>query len=181
MKELSDWQNFYVIVGSSAGALIGLQFVLISLIANLVAGRSGSQAGSAFSTPTVVHFTVVLLLSAVATAPWHQTSSLTVLWGMLGLAGVTYQITVVRRLARQTRYIPVAEDWLFHAVLPLVAYGAIAAAALYEPSDLHGALFAVAGAVLLLLIIGIHNAWDAATYHLFTEKSGTTSDKDQPS
>jgi hypothetical protein len=91
MKELSDWQNFYVIVDSSAGALIGLQFVLISLIAHVVVGRSGSQAGSAFSTPTVVHFTAVLLLGAAGTAPWHQTASLAALWCVLGLAGIAYQ------------------------------------------------------------------------------------------
>jgi hypothetical protein len=30
---MSGWENFYVIVGSSAGALIGLQFVVMTLIA----------------------------------------------------------------------------------------------------------------------------------------------------
>jgi len=34
MTALDGWENFYVIVGSSAGALIGLQFVVITLIAN---------------------------------------------------------------------------------------------------------------------------------------------------
>jgi hypothetical protein len=31
--ELAEWNSFYVIVGSSAGALIGLQFVVMALIA----------------------------------------------------------------------------------------------------------------------------------------------------
>jgi len=35
MNPLGTWQNFYVIVGSSAGALIGLQFVVMTLIANM--------------------------------------------------------------------------------------------------------------------------------------------------
>jgi len=35
MSALSGWENFYVIVGSSAGALIGLQFVVITLIAEI--------------------------------------------------------------------------------------------------------------------------------------------------
>ena len=34
MKTLAAWQNFYVIMGSSAGALIGLQFVVLSLVAS---------------------------------------------------------------------------------------------------------------------------------------------------
>ena len=33
MSTLADWNSFYVIVGSSAGALIGLQFVILALIA----------------------------------------------------------------------------------------------------------------------------------------------------
>jgi hypothetical protein len=32
------------------------------------------------------------------------------------------------------------------------------------------ALFGVAVAALLLLFIGIHNAWDAVTYHVFVKK-----------
>jgi hypothetical protein len=32
MTAPAGWENFYVIVGSSAGALIGLQFVVITLI-----------------------------------------------------------------------------------------------------------------------------------------------------
>ena len=35
MTALSGWENFYVIVGSSAGALIGLQFVVMTLIADM--------------------------------------------------------------------------------------------------------------------------------------------------
>jgi hypothetical protein len=35
MTALDGWENFYVIVGSSAGALIGLQFVVITLIAEV--------------------------------------------------------------------------------------------------------------------------------------------------
>ena len=41
MAELAGWANFYVIVGSSAGALIGLQFVVMTLI--LDPATAGSQ------------------------------------------------------------------------------------------------------------------------------------------
>ena len=34
MPELNEWDSFYVIVGSVAGALIGLQFVMLTLIAD---------------------------------------------------------------------------------------------------------------------------------------------------
>jgi hypothetical protein len=76
MTALDGWGNFYVIVGPSAGALIGLQFVVMTLIANMPLTRGGAQAGDTFTTPTVVHFGAVLLLSAVGSAPWPALSPL---------------------------------------------------------------------------------------------------------
>ena len=170
MHELSEWHDFYVIVGSSAGALIGLQFVLISLMASMRRAKDQefAEAGRAFATPTVVHFTAVLLLGAAHTAAWRSVGSLAVAWGVGGTAGLLYTLWVTRKMTQQTAYRPEAEDWLFHAVLPVVSYGLILFAALWQSHDLHTALFAIAAAVVLLLVTGIHNAWDAATYNVFT-------------
>src|SRR5437764_10677726 len=100
--ELADWNSFYVIVGSSAGALIGLQFVVIALIAETPDARADAQAGAAFSTPSVVHFAVVLLLSAIISAPWHMIGAVGVIWGLVGLSGIVYAIIVARRMRLQT-------------------------------------------------------------------------------
>jgi uncharacterized membrane protein len=78
MTSLAGWENFYVIVGSSAGALIGLQFVVITLIAERPALRA-AEASAAFATPSVVHFGVVLLLSAIASAPWKEIGTVAVI------------------------------------------------------------------------------------------------------
>ncbi len=172
MKELSAWQNFYVIVGSSAGALIGLQFVLISLIAYIPVPDDGGQAGQAFATPTIIHFSVVLLLAAILSAPWHGIVPAAILLGLLGLGGLVYIAVVVRRMKRQTAYRPEFEDWLFHALLPFVAYAALASSAWMTLSHLREAMFGVGAVAMLLLFIGIHNAWDAATYHVFVVKPG---------
>ena len=69
MTALVGWENFYVIVGSSAGALIGLQFVVMALIANLPRTPGQAQAGHAFATPNIVHFGTVLFLAAALCAP----------------------------------------------------------------------------------------------------------------
>lgn len=129
MSELIEWNNFYVIVGSSAGALIGLQFVVLTLIAGRPIVRGEAQAGDAFSTPSVVHFGVVLLLSAVVSAPWDGIGIVAVLWGLMGLNGVMYVAVVARRMRVQTVYKPVFEDWLFHMLLPFVAYAMLAGSA----------------------------------------------------
>ena len=71
MAAFAGWQNFYVIVGSSTGALIGLQFVVLSLITNTPTARADAEAGGAFATPTIVHFGAVLGLSGILSAPWE--------------------------------------------------------------------------------------------------------------
>jgi hypothetical protein len=172
MTALDEWANFYVIVGSSAGALIGLQFVVMTLIANRLLTGNDAQAGDTFSTPAVVHFGVVLLLSAVATAPWDGIAGVATLWGLVGLGGVAYVAVVARRMRRQTAYRAVFEDWLFHVLLPFAAYAVLGVSACVAYSQPRPALFLVGAAALLLLLIGIHNAWDIVTYHVFVRRRG---------
>ncbi len=170
MTALEGWENFYVIVGSSAGALIGLQFVVMTLLADMPLARSDAQAGEAFGTPNVVHFGVVLLLSATVSAPWHGITIVAVLWGLVGVSGVVYAAVVARRMRSQTAYQAVFEDWMFHVLLPLTAYAMLAVSACVACAHARPALFAVGAAALLLLFIGIHNAWDTVMYHVFVRK-----------
>jgi hypothetical protein len=166
---ISAWESFYVIVGSSGGALIGLQFVVITLIAERRQLTTSGGLG-AFATPTVVHLTAALVVSAVMSAPWPSVVALSVTLGLIGLAGVVYGALVVRRARRQTNYKPVFEDWLWYAVLPCIAYGGLATAALL-PATGELPLFAIGSAALSLLLIGIHNAWDTVT-HIVVTHSG---------
>ena len=170
MTPLSAWENFYVIVGSSAGALIGLQFVVLTLIADRPNIRGAAQAGHAFATPTIVHFGAVLLLAGILSAPWQEITPAAVLWGLLGLTGIVYAAVVVRRMRRQVTYKPVFEDWLFHVLFPFAAYAMLAGSAYVAHSHARPALFVVGAATLLLLFVGIHNAWDAVTYHVLVKK-----------
>jgi hypothetical protein len=174
VSELAPWDSFYVIVGSAAGALVGLQFVVMTLIAERPPVRS-PDAGAAFATPTVMHFSSVLLLSAVLRAPWASITPVALLWGLLGVAGTTYSVIVARRVRRQTYYRPVLEDWSFHVLLPLAAYAMLALCAVAAIFHERGALFGVGGASLLLLFSGIHNAWDTVAYYVFV-----MSDKKDP-
>ena len=171
MTAFAGWENFYVIVGSSAGALIGLQFVVMTLLADTPVARVDAQAGRAFGTPNVVHFGVVLLLSAMVSAPWQDLTVAGALWGVLGLCGVVYAAANTRRMRSQAAYHVVFEDWLFHSLLPLTAYAMLAVSAGVAFWHVRLALFALGAASLLLLFVGIHNAWDAVTYHVFEKKA----------
>jgi hypothetical protein len=167
MPLLNGWANFYVIVGSSAGALIGLQFVVIALISNSPFARSSGQASGAFGTPSVVHFGVVLLLSGILSTPWNGITAAAIFWGVVGFVGVVYMFIIIRRMRLQTIYQPVFEDWLCHAMIPFLAYAMLAVSSFLANSNVHSVLFFVAAAALMLLFTGIHNAWDAVTYHVF--------------
>ncbi|HVO46843.1 MAG TPA: hypothetical protein VMT29_10960 [Steroidobacteraceae bacterium] len=170
MSELAGWDSFYVIVGSAAGALMGLQFVVMTLIAERPPLRA-AEAGAAFATPTIVHFGGALFLSALLRVPWQAITPAAALWGFIGLSGSAYLAIVTRRVRVQTTYKPEFEDWLFHALLPLAAYAILAFSALAASSHTREALFGVGAATLLLLFVGIHNAWDAVAYHVLVSKS----------
>jgi len=171
MSEIGKWDNFYVIVGSSAGALIGLQFVVLTLIANRPTFGS-AEAGAAFGSPTVVHFSVVLFLSALLNAPWQTITVPAILWALIGFAGIIYTVIIARLIGKQTAYEPQFEDWLFHVALTLAAYAGFAISSFVALSHPRESLFGVSGAVLLLLFIGIHNAWDNVAYHVLVKVVG---------
>src|SRR5690349_564139 len=118
MPEFAEWESFYVIVGAAAGALIGLQFVIMTLLAEKPPAGV-AEGGPAFATPTVIHFSTALLLSAVLRAPWHGITIVAGLWGLIGLGGAAYSVVVIRRMHKLTAYRPDLEDWLFHTFLPL--------------------------------------------------------------
>ena len=166
LAPLAPWQNFSVIIGSAAATLTGLMFVVITLIAGArvrMPSPSGGALG-AFSTPNVMHFGAVLLVAAILSAPWQALWYAGLLLGLSGLWGVSYVIIVLRRARRQTDYQPVLEDWLWHTVFPLISYTALFIAALVLLGNPAPALFVIAAAAVLLLFIGIHNAWDNVTY-----------------
>ena len=159
---LAAWESFYVIVGSSSAALTGLMFVVISLVID----RRHPEAGrgiAAFATPTVVHFSAVFVISAVLSAPWAGAGVPFALAGLTGLFGAGYVLNVIRRARHQSLYVPVGEDWIWHVILPFIAYLDFAIAGLglaHSPST----AYAIAACTLLLLVCGIHNSWDAVAY-----------------
>lgn len=160
---IAAWESFYVIVGSSAAALTGLQFVVIALIHD-VGRRSNSGEVDAFGTPTVVHFCAALLVAAILSAPWRTLSNPALALGASGIGGVIYVMIVIRRARNQKGYQPVFEDWLWHTILPFFAYAGLLAASAFLPGRPVPALFAVGAVTLLLVFIGIHNSWDTVTY-----------------
>jgi hypothetical protein len=176
MPGFEEWESFYVIVGAAAGALIGLQFVVMTLLADR---PPAVEMGAAYATPTIVHFSAALLLSALVRAPWHGIALAAVLWGLTGVCGFIYELIVLQRMRAQSRYANAFEDWFFHVVLPLSAYALLVVSAAVAFWHATEAQFAVAAATLTLLFAGIHNAWDAVTYHLMVRRVKQPTDEEE--
>ena len=164
---LGPWATYYEITGSAAAALTGLQFVVQTLIAQAdvptPTGAAAEHTVAAFGTPTVVHFAAALLLSAGLSAPWPSLGALRVVLVAAGMGGLGYAGVVLRRTRRQTSYRPVLEDWVWHVALPAGAYAGIAGVALLT-REAATAVFVVGAMTLVLICIGIHNAWDSVAY-----------------
>ncbi len=163
LPAFAGWSNFYTITGSSAAALTGLMFVVVTLIVDRSRSTDAAHEGtSIFSTPTVVHFCAAFLISGLMAVPWQALLFARITLGFAGASGLAYVLHVIYRTFRLTSYRPVLEDWIWFATLPLVAYvvALTSAIGLRAPA----APFGLAGATLLLIFIGIHNSWDIVTY-----------------
>ncbi|MGA7570125.1 MAG: hypothetical protein WCC70_02415 [Candidatus Aquilonibacter sp.] len=161
------WENFYVIAGSSSAALTGLVFIVVTLSADFrrrAGGASTSDGTSIFSSPTVVHFCAAFFNSVVYAAPWRVPAFAGTLIGLAGLFGVAYSINIGRRARRLDGYKADRSDWIWFIILPFVAYLTQCVGGFCLPHFAETASYAIAAATVLLIFIGIHNAWDVVTY-----------------
>ena len=101
-------------------------------------------------------------------APWPSVTAAALACGAAGLCGLIYVLLLAwRNSTGQSAYQPDAEDWLCHVLLPLLAYALLALTPLPSAAHERETLFGIAAGALLLLFIGIHNAWDAVSYQVF--------------
>ncbi len=161
---LADWETFYVIVGSAGGALTGLLFVVVALVADRAQTPGTERAVSAYTTPSIFHFVNVLAIAALMTIPRRNFVSLAVLIAVCALVGLGITTLALLRMRQFEAYAPVAEDWIWHGGIPGLAYIALLIAAIELPMGTAFALDDIATVTLALLLVGIHNAWDVALY-----------------
>jgi hypothetical protein len=158
VEALKEWHDFYMLVGTAGATLLALLFVAASLGAGFLTEERQS-ATRTFISPVVVHFTSVFFLSAVALFPWHQVKFFAALIGVSALIGAVISTYITIQVVRtdMTNYV---EDYLAYGLLPGLGYLALLAAAVSIYLEQEFGLDALAGALLLLAIVNIRNAWD---------------------
>jgi len=157
------WEAFYALIGSAAGALIGIMF----LVATLTAGRDPAQVlrGSrVYITPIVFHFAVVLVVSIVAEIPNLSIVAADVVLALTAAAGFLYAaVTTVRIYSPGWREGPDFWDRCFYGFFPLLAYLTLVGTVGLTWTAADTSVYVVGATMIVLLLIGITNAWDMAT------------------
>jgi hypothetical protein len=161
-KQLEAWHDFYLVVGTGAAALTGLLFVIVSLGPHVVAGQT--QTGvRAYVSPIATHFTFVLVGSSVMLVPELPMPILGALLMAGGFGGLIY--TAWTRVHQRWRAstLPFL-DWVWFAGLPVVCFVATVASGIAIAKGLPIGLHGIASALLLLIVVGIRNAWDVVLW-----------------
>ena len=158
VSSLKEWHDFYVLVGTAGATLLALLFVAVSLGAGYLT-EEHRTATRTFMSPVVVHFTSVFFLSAVALFPWHQAKFFATLIGATALIGAIISTYITIQVVR-TDLTNDMEDYLAYGLLPDLGYLALLATAVSIYLEKDFGLTALAGALLLLAIVNIRNAWD---------------------
>jgi hypothetical protein len=156
---IEDWHDFDLLVGTAAATLVGLMFVAASIGASIYTekNRPGIQA---FISPTVVHFTSVLVLALLALVPTHEWLTLAGLLALVGVAGGVYSANLWMQLFVRRRFDVDIVDRLFYAALPSLGYLLLLLAAFFLLRQSEAGLDLLAAAQITLLLAGIRNAWD---------------------
>ncbi|MFL6721357.1 MAG: hypothetical protein ACJ8FT_06085 [Sphingomonas sp.] len=158
------WDNYYLMVGSSAGALIGLMFVVVTLTAGR--GRAETERGKhLYTSPIVWHLGVILVLSGAAAVPGISATAFSVIAGGLSLIGLAIGI---RSAIGIYRYPGAPEapgfDTFWYGIAPALAYVGMAICALAIFRAWAWSTTALAADLMALLLVSIHAEWDLVTY-----------------
>jgi len=163
------WENFYIMAGTAAATLAGLLFVVITLSVSLAA-TPAARGVHAFVTPVLVHFGGVLFLSMVLLAPWPVQWPIGVVLALDGLAGLAYVAFVARLILRLEFVSLKASNWFTYAGAPALANAGLLVAGAGLIAEKSFAPYAAAGAIMMLLFIGILDAWDLTLWIIGNHK-----------
>ena len=156
---LHAWHDFYVLVGTASATLVGLMFVTASVAASLFTEQN-REGVKAFISPTVVHFTTVLVIAVLAVVPTHEWLTLAGLLALVGLAGAIYSAKLWIQLFVHRRFDVDIVDRLFYAAIPLLGHLLLLLAAFLLLRQSEAGLDWLAAGQITLLLAGIRNAWD---------------------
>jgi len=156
------WDEFYLLIGSAAAVLIGLIFVVISLMQDR--SRSSVITGSKlYMGPIVLGVSFVLVLSAAALMPGMTARGFAAIAGLVALWGLARALMSIRGIGRLKDEVHWTDLW-YYGVFPSLIYLALGTIAVAFWQGLWWARDGIAAVVTLGLLLAIRNEWDLITW-----------------
>jgi hypothetical protein len=158
------WGEFYLLAGSAAAVLIGLIFVVVTLMQDRPRA-SVLQGSKLYMGPVVLNVSFVLVLSAAALVPGISAKSFAAISGAVaawGLIRGAQSIVGISALAGEDK--PHWTDVWFYGVIPTAHYVLLAIASHAIWTGQPGAPLGVAAVIAGLLLITVRNEWDLVTW-----------------
>jgi hypothetical protein len=163
-EALGHWHEFYMLLGTASATLVGLLFVSATVAGGVF--TSGKRAAlRVFLSASVIHFASILVACLIVLIPVQNWLSLGVMIATCGTFGLGYYGLSWRDMVRDglSKQIDL-DDRIWYAVLPVAGYlfetgSGIAIAAHWDLGCI-----ALAVTMAMLLVVGIHNAWDITVW-----------------
>src|SRR5438034_5831818 len=156
--ELETWHEFFLLIGTAGVTLTGLLFVVVSLGPRVVANHHATGV-RAFISPNAVFFTTPLVVSALLMIPNLPAKVIGSFLSLGSIASLGYLVYTRAHQQWQDSKLP-GLDWVWFIGLPTTAYLLLLFAGIAFLFQAVFSIHLVAGVLLLLLVIGIRNAWD---------------------
>jgi hypothetical protein len=161
---LVEWHDFFVLLGTAAGTLVGLLFVAAT-VSSGVFSLDRRAPLRVFLSATVVHFSSVLVVSLIMLLPLADWVLLGAMVLACGVVGLGYTLLALRDSVRDGLIGNIDwEDRTWYGVLPIVAYLAETGAAIILVGEDATGSAVLAASMGMLLVVGIHNAWDITVW-----------------
>jgi len=165
MTVAHGWTNFFYLVGSASAGLIGLLFVVVTLTSGSDPKRARHGA-ALYVTPSVVHFASVFTISAITMAPGLNAQWAGIAIGLFALGGLACALRAsigIRRSGKVGERPHWSDFWLYGG-LPVALYMALIVTSAGFCTSASWAVLALAALLLVLLLVGIRNAWDTVSW-----------------
>ena len=161
---IRPWHEFYTLLGTASATMVALLFVTASIATGVFTAARRAPL-RVFLSATIVHFSSVLAASLVILAPIQSRILLGPLLLACGIFGLAYSLLTWRDTVRDGLSASIdLEDRTWYVLLPIACY-------LFEIGSgglilwrTHDGCVGLAVAMSMLLVIGIHNAWDITVW-----------------
>jgi len=166
VEVLGQWHEFYALLGAASATLVGLLFVAASV-------GSGAFSGGRpvplriFLSSSVIHFSSIVIVCLVVLAPGQSWVSFGAMIAACGIFGVAYYCLTWRDSVRDglSKSIDL-EDRIWYGILPLIGYLFETVSGITLISRMDMGCVALALSMGMLLVVGIHNAWDITVWSI---------------